>query len=335
MSGKKALVMMSGGLDSSIVLVLLKSLGVDAEGVFFSMPFCQAGGKSGGMSYVKALTEKFKAKLHVINNEDTLVEIIKNPKHGFGSNMNPCIDCRAAYFRKAKVLMAETGASFIATGEVLGQRPMSQRLEAMKLIEAEAGLVGLVLRPLSAKHLEESIPEKEGWVDRSKLYGIKGRGRREQMALAKSLGITEYPSPAGGCLLTDPGFSRRLKELVSAKKNFTAKDAELLKYGRHFRLIDGVRLVVGRNEAENKLLATLRKDNEVLLWAKDVPGPNSLLTGDLAGEDIIFAAAMTARFSDVKDREQKVKVFYKGKEGKDKEIEVLSAKEEEYSSMRI
>ncbi|MEI7905062.1 MAG: 7-cyano-7-deazaguanine synthase [Candidatus Firestonebacteria bacterium] len=335
MSNKKALVLLSGGLDSTIVLGLLKKQGVEVEAIHFTSLFCTCGGKEGGCGAALKAAKQLGVKLHVVKKGDDYLELIKKPAHGYGSNVNPCIDCRIYSFKKAKELMEAIGASFIVTGEVLGQRPMSQRLEAMKVIEKEAGMEGLVVRPLSAQHLELSIPEKEGWVNRAEFLGIKGRGRKEQMRVAAELNITDYPCPAGGCLLTDPGFAKRVKDLLAGKKKILPGDFMLLKYGRHFRLDERVKLVVGRNEPENKILETLRKESEVLLWPADVPGPHSLLLGDLAGEDIIFSAAVTARFSDVKDRTQKVKILYKAQDGVEKEIIVLSAKEEEYITMRI
>ncbi len=331
----KAIVLVSGGLDSSIALIMMLNMGIRVECVFFSMPFCHATASLGGVSYLEALTKKLNVKLHIIDNEETLIEIIKAPRYGFGSNMNPCIDCRIGYFKKAKALMAETGASFLVTGEVLGQRPMSQRLEAMRVIETEAGLAGLVLRPLSAKNLELTIPEKEGWVDREKLYGISGRSRREQMDIAASIGINDYPSPAGGCLLTDPGYSKRLKDLLKHNKDFTSRDAALLKTGRHFRLSEKVKLIVGRNEAENSMLEMLQKEKEILISIKDIPGPNSLLSGEFTAADIKFGASLTARFSDITDRNKKVKTWYKDENEIEQIVEVVPAKEEEYDKLRV
>ena len=332
---RKALVLMSGGLDSSLALAVILNSGIKAESVYFSMPFCHTVRKPDGLEYIKGLTEKLGVKLDIVDNEETLIEIIKDPKHGFGSNMNPCIDCKIGIFKKAKALMFETGASFIVTGEVLGQRPMSQQMWAMKQIENEAGLTGLVVRPLSAKKMKVTIPEKEGWIDREKLYGISGRGRREQMELAVSMGINEYPTPAGGCLLTDPGYSKRLKDLMKHKRDFTKRDADLLKYGRHFRISEEVKLIVGRNEQENNILETLCKKKEVLLGVKDIPGPTSLLAGEFTAKDIKFGASVTARFSDFEDRSKMIKVRYKSKNEIDNVIEVFSAQEEEYNNLRI
>lgn len=332
---RKALVLMSGGLDSSLALAIIHNFGIKAECLYFSMPFCHAVRKPDGLGYVKSLTGKLGVKLKIIDNEETLLEIIKDPKHGFGANMNPCIDCKIGIFKKARELMAETEASFIVTGEVLGQRPMSQQIWALNKIDSEAGLTGLVVRPLSAKKMKITIPEKEGWVDREEFYGISGRGRREQMELAVSMGINEYPTPAGGCLLTDPGYSKRLKDLIEHKKEFSKSDAGLLKYGRHFRISENLKLIVGRNETENSILEMVQKDNEILINTGDIPGPNSLLVGKFTMDDIKFGASVTARFSDVANRSKMVEVRYKSRNGIDNTVNVFSAQEEEYGNLRI
>ena len=335
MQNKKALMLLSGGLDSTIVLGLLKQQGVDVEAVHFTSLFCTCGGKDGGCGTAMKAAKNLDVKLHVVAKGEDYIALIKKPAHGYGSNMNPCIDCRIYSFKKAKELMDKIGASFIVTGEVLGQRPMSQRMDAMRLIEKESGMEGLVVRPLSAQHLPESIPEKEGWVDRSKFLGITGRGRKEQIKLAEDLNITDYPCPAGGCLLTDPGFAGRLKDLLAHNKEASGRDLSLLKYGRRFRLSDDVILIVGRNESENGILEALRSGNEVLIGIKDVPGPNSLLLGKLTAEDVLFAASVTARFADVEDRSKPVKVWYKNGDGKEYAIEAACAEEKDYISFRV
>jgi tRNA U34 2-thiouridine synthase MnmA/TrmU len=203
--------------------------------------------------------------------------------------------------KKAKARMEESGASFIVTGEVLGQRPMSQRRDAMRLIEKEAGLEGYILRPLSAKVLPETIPEKEGWVDREKLLRIQGRSRKPQMGLAEEYGIRDYPCPAGGCLLTDPGFAKRIKDLMDHDVDFSTNDVHLLKIGRHFRFSDEVKLIVGRNEEENQKIQTFAQGRDILLKISNFPGPLSLLRGKPKEGDIEKAAAITAHYGKAKD----------------------------------
>jgi tRNA U34 2-thiouridine synthase MnmA/TrmU len=209
--------------------------------------------------------------------------------------------------------MEDSGAVFIVTGEVLGQRPMSQRKDAMHLIEREAGLEGLIVRPLSAKALPTTIPEKEGWVDREKLLRLQGRSRKPQIELAETYGIHDYPCPAGGCLLTDPGFAKRMKDLMLHKPDFSLNDVHLLKMGRHFRLSDGVKLVVGRNEEENQKIETFAQDRDILLKVSRFPGPISVLRGRLDEGDIEKAVAITAHYSKAKDSGN-AEVTYKGVE---------------------
>jgi hypothetical protein len=235
--------------------------------------------------------------LEVLYAPDEYLEMFKKPRYGYGKNMNPCIDCRIFLLSKAAAYMRRIGASFIATGEVVGERPMSQRRDVMTMIVRRAGLEGLVLRPLSAQLLDPTIPEQTGLVDREKLLDIRGRSRKPQMALAERYGITEYPSPAGGCLLTDPGFARRLADLMRTKPGFDSNDVNLLKVGRQFRLGPDQRVVIGRDEPDNEALLSLRRPGDVVLQSDDAPGPITLCRGALDAEALRRAAAMTARYS--------------------------------------
>ena len=223
--------------------------------------------------------------------------MITHPRHGYGAHANPCIDCRIFMLRKARDLMEAWGASFVFTGEVLGQRPKSQRREAMGVVERESGLEGRLVRPLSAQFLAPTIPEQEGLLDRSRLLGLKGRTRTPQMALAKSLGITDYPQPAGGCWLTDETFGRRFHELMSRRpeRNVTQEEMRLLLTGRHFRLGDGVRLVVARNEAETEALLGYG-EGRWLLEAVGVNGPVAVVGGEPDGEARRTISAIVARY---------------------------------------
>ncbi len=256
----------------------------------------------------------------MINVTESFFEILKNPKHGYGSNMNPCIDCRILKFKKAKEFMQEVQASFIITGEVLGQRPMSQHRRALKIIDRESCLEGLVLRPLSAKLLEETVPEKMGWISREKLLDFNGRSRKPQMELAKKFNIKDYPCSAGGCLLTDPEFSKRLKDLM-AREKLDIQSVELLKVGRHFRLeefgrvqLDSgtssgispsvVRLVVGRNESENSRLLNLAKDDDYLFKPFSIAGPTALLRGAGNEEQIEVSCAIISRYCDLNGKNE-------------------------------
>jgi tRNA U34 2-thiouridine synthase MnmA/TrmU len=273
--------------------------------------------------------------LRVFHVSEEFLNVVKHPKHGYGSNMNPCIDCRIFMMRKAKAYMEEIGASFIVTGEVVGQRPMSQRKEVMRLIEKEAELDGLVLRPLSAKFLPASIPEKEGWVDREGLLSIQGRSRKPQMKLAEQYGIRDYPCAAGGCLLTDPGFSRRIKDLLRHDPDFCLNDVHLLKMGRHFRLSSELRLVVGRNEEENQKIQTFSREGDILFKVVDYPGPISLLRGEAEQEKIETSAAITVRYSKAKDM-AKAEVTYRKVNGEgERSVSVPPIPENEMKGLMI
>ena len=291
----KALVMFSGGLDSSLVLRILEEEGVRVEAVHFKGVFHKAKFDEYD-SYVKDITDKFGIKLTSLKIEDDFIDILKNPRYGYGSNMNPCIDCRIYVLKKAKAYMKDAGASFIATGEVLGQRPMSQRKNSLDVVEKRSELIGLLLRPLSAKLLKPTIPEEKGWVRRENLFAISGRSRKEQMALAKKYGIKDYPNPAGGCLLTDPQFSIKAKDLLKYDA-LTMKEMELLKVGRHFRLSSNTKAIVGRNQDDNTRILKLAGENDILLRLGDMPGPVTLLRGKHSTLNIEKAGSLTARYS--------------------------------------
>ena len=325
---KKALLLLSGGLDSTVALVMMKEHSIDVEAVHFTSLFCTCGGKGGGCGPASKVAESAGIKLHIVGKGEDYIEIVKKPAHGRGSNMNICIDCRIYAFRKAKELMEKIGASFIITGEVVDQRPMSQHKKTMLLIEKEAGLTDLVLRPLCALSMNETLPEKEGWVDRTKLKNISGRGRKEQMSFAADKGLKDFSCPAGGCLLTDPQFSRRIKDLMENKPEFDSKDVALLKYGRHFRLDKDAKLVVGRNKTENEVLEQFKIEKGFALWLEDFNGPFSLLTGINAKKYLELASGITARYGDVEDKEKKVKVRVKNcSTAEETVIEVMTAKD--------
>jgi len=231
--------------------------------------------------------------------------------------------------------MEESGASFIVTGEVLGQRPMSQRRDAMRLIEKEAGLKGLILRPLSARFLPVTIPEKEGWVNREKLLDISGRSRKPQIRLAAHFGIHDYPCPAGGCLLTDPGFARRMKDLMIHDLDFSLNDVHLLKMGRHYRLSPKTKLVVGRNEEENRKIEAFSQRGDVLLKTVRFPGPLSLLRGDAEATEMDMAASITARYSKAKGMEKVEINFWKNDEDENQSLFVSPITESEIKELMI
>jgi tRNA-specific 2-thiouridylase len=228
------------------------------------------------------------------------LEIVRKPKYGYGRNMNPCIDCHSLMLRRAGELLEKEEASFIISGEVLGQRPMSQNLRALSTVTKASGFNGLILRPLSAKHLPLTIPEQMGWVKREELLDFSGRSRKPQMGLAKKLNIQGYPSPAGGCLLTDPIFSRRLRDLLGSGTECEVREIELLKLGRHFRLSPRAKLVVGRNKEENETIHSSFREAGLILRVESIPGPTALLCGELTQDSLNLALSITASYSDAK-----------------------------------
>ncbi len=306
----KAIALLSGGLDSTLAARVVMEQGIELEALNFMTVFCTCTQRGATCLASQKAVEALGIPLKVLNVSEEYLGVLKNPRHGYGRNMNPCIDCRIFMLKKAKAHMEESGAAFIVTGEVLGQRPMSQRRDAMRMIEREAGLEGLVLRPLSAKALPDTVPEKEGWVDREKLLTVQGRSRKPQIALAEHYGIHDYPCPAGGCLLTDPGFAKRMKDLMAHDPDFSLNDVHLLKVGRHFRFSPGSKLVVGRQEEENQKIQTFAQGEDLLFKVAGFPGPLSLLRGKADGGDIENAAAITAHYSKAKDLKN-IEVNYK------------------------
>ena len=249
----------------------------------------------------------------VVDITERHLEVVKHPKHGYGGNMNPCIDCHALMFRIAGEMLESEGASFIFSGEVMGQRPMSQNKKALRLVAAESGLEGLLLRPLSAKCLSPTIPEEKGWVQRDQLKGFQGRSRKPQMQMAIDLGLDDYPAPAGGCMLTERGFSRRLKDLLSSKSEVLVNQLETLKLGRHFRISASAKIVVGRDKRENERLRDLAEKEDIILNTVTVPGPTVLMSGSLLTEAIDLAAGITLSYSDAQEGEiQEVRIMGPG-----------------------
>jgi tRNA-specific 2-thiouridylase len=296
----KTIVLLSGGLDSALAARLIQGFGIEIVALNFKTPFCLCDKKTshGCIDTAKTVAENLGISLNVMNISEEFFKVLKNPKYGYGSNMNPCIDCRIIKFKKAKAFMQELGADFILTGEVLGQRPMSQHRKALSIIEKESGLEGLVLRPLSAQLLPETIPEKRGWVDRNKLLALSGRSRKAQFDLAHNLGIKDYACPAGGCLLTDPEFAKRIKDLMQHEE-LGLNNVELLKLGRHFRLSENTKLVVGRNERENARILELAKESDALFLPLKLAGPTALATGALDVNLIRTCSRIVCRYCDL------------------------------------
>jgi len=327
----KAVALFSGGLDSILAVKLIQEQGIEIKGVNFKTPFF-------GLGEAFVIAKDLDINLEIIDITEELLKILKKPNYGFGKNMNPCIDCHALMFKKAGEYMNKIGASFILSGEVLGERPMSQNRNSLSIIERESGFEGRILRPLSALLLAETIPEKEGLVDRNKLLDISGRSRKRQMELAVKMGIEDYPSPAGGCKLTEPAFSKRLRDLFT-QGGFSLEDIELLKLGRHFRLSKDIKLVVGRNKEENEQLQNFFQDGDFLFKAKNLKGPVSLLKkGSKVGDGLLDKSCqITARYCD-RNEEENEEVFidyYRKLKGIVKTKKVKPLIEDELESLRI
>ncbi|WP_456402551.1 hypothetical protein [Persephonella sp.] len=348
MKGKKAVALYSGGLDSTLAIMLIQNQGIDVTALNFYTGFCitetkrrRGEKREDGTHYMNPALKyaaKYKFKLEIIDISDEYYSIVTNPKYGYGSNINPCIDCRALMYKKAKELMERIGADFIISGEVLNQRPMSQHLHAMKLIEREAGVEGLVVKPLSAKVLPPTIPEKEGWIDREKLEGIVGRSRKRQFELAKLFGIDEFEQPAGGCCyLTDENFARKYTECINTEGYISREDLYLLTIGRHFRLPSGTKVIVSRNEGEGNFLRGLKER----YWFFEPIGKGAVALAkpiedrDLTEDEIKYISDLVARYSKT-DSEGKINVKYSSI-GNEKEGIILGQRiqEESLESWRI
>jgi hypothetical protein len=297
----KAVALLSGGLDSTLAILVLLKQGIDITAVTFLTHFgCDISDRSSCSKNPFPAAERFGFKVKLSHLADKFIAIVKNPKYGHGRNMNPCIDCRILMLREARELMGMIGADFMVTGEVLGQRPMSQRRDALNIIDREAGVKGYVLRPLSAKLFDETVPEREGLVKRELLYNFSGRSRKPQMALAKELGLTDYPAPAGGCLLTEPNFSFRLRELLDHTPEPSLTDLNLLRVGRHFRLSPTCKAIVGRDAGENGALESLADAESYLFRVEEAGSPVVLLSGAGPQQFVSLAGSLCARYSDAK-----------------------------------
>ncbi len=293
----KAIALLSGGLDSIIAIKLIKEQGIDVIALNFTSPFCTCTKKGSTCSSAAHAAKQLNIPLKVISKGMDYFKIIENPKFGYGSAMNPCIDCRIYLLKKAKQVMEEEGASFLISGEVVGQRPMSQQKHTLFCIEKEAGVKDILLRPLSAKLLPETLPERMGWVDRNSLLSISGRGRKQQMDIANKSSI-DYPCPAGGCLLTDKNIARRLKDLFEHKKDYTLDDIKLLKFGRHFRLSQNIKMVLARNENEAKVLYNFfNTKTDLFIQCVQPKGPAALIKdfNDVADNQLL---SIVYRYSD-------------------------------------
>ena len=330
---KKIVALLSGGLDSQLAVKMMQKQGFDVSAVAIKTPFCDFDCGRGCGFEIRERADDLNVNLKTVYLGDEYIEMLKNPKHGFGAGMNPCVDCRAMMFKAAKEHMEDIGAEFIISGEVVGQRPMSQHRPALKTIEKESGLEGKIVRPLSAGLLPPTDPEKDGLIKRENLGMIRGRTRKEQFAMAKEFGIEDPPNAGGGCLLTDPAFGLRAKDLFEHIETPTTNDIDLLKVGRHFRLDEKTKLVVGRNKDENEIIKALALPKDIVMETKDYVGPISLIRGDNAKNFLNFASSVTLRYSDAPDETKTIVVVQSV--GETKEILEQCATEDSYIKLRI
>lgn len=287
--------MLSGGLDSRLAVCLLRAQDLPVQGVVFDSPFFN-------IAPAREAAVQLGIELHVVDFTGDILELLEAPRHGFGAGMNPCTDCHARMLRRAGERLAEWGCDFIATGEVLNQRPKSQNRKSLQIVAEESGYADLILRPLSARLLEATRPEREGWIERARLLDLQGRNRKAQMALAREFGLTHYPTPAGGCRLTEPNYCRRLADLKAHEGLKGMRGLQLLRVGRHFRLSDRVKLVLGRNAEENTQLAGCTELYDLQIAVEGVPGPTGLLPLAATEHDLAVAGALCARYSDCHGR---------------------------------
>lgn len=300
----RALAMISGGLDSILAAKLIKEQGIEVIGICFRSYFFNE-------ENAKRMTKQIGIQLEVVDFSKEHFEMVRNPKNGWGKNMNPCIDCHSMMMRYSGELLEKFNADFIITGEVLNQRPMSQNRSALDIVKKQSGFSDKILRPLCAKNLRETQMEIDGLVDREKLLGISGRNRKPQMELAATWGIVDYPSPAGGCKLTEPNYSIRLKNMLDRKDEVTEKDILLLKYGRHFVTENNVKIIVSRTAEEGDQIKQLLNSNDMLFLPSEFNGAMVIIPeGNNPNEDdITLACRLAVRYSKGKD-EELVKVKY-------------------------
>jgi len=335
MNRKKAFSLFSGGLDSLLASRLIMDQGIEVIGLHFITPFFGYYQKGREAYFEDRWRRLYGVQARIIDIGEEYLDIVRNPRYGFGKNLNPCIDCKIFLFTRAKKIMEEENADFLVTGEVLGQRPMSQRRDTLRIVERDSGTDGILLRPLSAKNLKPTRPELEGIVDRERLLNLSGRSRKPQINLAKEMGWREYPTPAGGCLLTDPLVANRIRKYFARCSQALLNEILLLQVGRHFELSPGLHLVVGRRDEENKRLQGLCQPKDFLFRVKGIPGPLGLLRGEADQKIIGLAAAIVSRYGKAKDCDR-VEVHYgTDADHLDQSIKVSPAREEEVAPLRF
>jgi tRNA U34 2-thiouridine synthase MnmA/TrmU len=294
----KAVALYSGGLDSTLAILVMLRQGIDVTAITFLNHFgCDISDKSSCSKDPFAASEKFGFKVKLAHLSDKFLDIVKNPVYGHGKNMNPCVDCRILMLKEAKEFMKISHADFLITGEVIGQRPMSQRRDCFPTIDKAAGVKGLVVRPLCGRLMPSTIPEERGLIKRETLLDFNGRTRKPQMALARELGLNEYPAPAGGCLLTEPVYSYKLQDLLEHKKDPDYNDINFLRVGRHFRYSPECKIIIGRNMQENEKIISLAGSNDYTMHVEDIGSPVAVLPGTASEDALAAAASMCARYS--------------------------------------
>ncbi len=329
----KAIALISGGLDSLLAAKVVQAQGIEVDGVCFIMSFASRDVEGFKMKVTESAT-KAGIPVKMVDISDKFLNMLVNPQHGYGANINPCIDCKIMMLSHAKKMMHDAKADFIITGEVLGERPMSQNRQSLNKIKKCSDLEGYLLRPLSAKLLEETIPESEGIIDRNLLCDISGRSRKPQFALAEEYGITKYFAPAGGCLLTDPGFSRRLMDLMKHSDKLKIEDIKILKCGRHFRIDEKTRIVVGRDEQDNDMVEAETLKEDIAFRLVEFSTPFVVLKGENSDSNIKMAAELCAGHTKFKNDES-VEVEYGCDGNFDKKIQVKPTERETIEKMRI
>jgi hypothetical protein len=337
---RKAVALISGGLDSMLAAKTVMEQGVHVEGINFFTGFCVEGHTHAIRGREKAkpkrnnalwVAEQLGIKLHIVDVIEEYKNVLINPKHGYGANMNPCLDCKIFMVNKAKQWINENDFDFIITGEVIGQRPMSQRKATMPIIAKQSGADDLLLRPLCAKNLPETLPEREGWIDREKLHDITGRSRKPQFAMAAEMGFNDFAQPAGGCcFLTDASYSAKLVDLWKARdgrKDYELDDIMLLKVGRHIRPEPHFKLIVAREEGEGRFMEGY-KNEFISLRSITHTGPLVLIDGSPSAEDLFLAAQITGRYGQGRDADQ-IEISVRQTDGTERNIQVkpLSADE--------
>lgn len=322
----RGLSLLSGGLDSQLAVCVLKAQGLEIHGITFVSPFF-------GDAAARKAAAALGIPLHVVEFTEDILSLVKKPPHGFGGEMNPCIDCHGRMLMRAGEMAEREGFHFLSTGEVLNERPMSQNRRSLDIVAGLSGRAGRILRPLSAKLLPETEPEQKGWVDRAQLLDLHGRSRKRQFELARQYGLRDYPTPAGGCLLTEPNFAQRLKDLKEHEGLDDGGQVRLLRFGRHLRLPGGAKIIVGRQERDNRDIEVHAPPGSLLLRPVSVPGPTCLLPGSADEATVRLGAEICAAYSDHRV-EQSVTVEIVSPAGA-RRLDVVPADREGLASFRI